>query len=163
MSGALDRIDELLLEALQNDARTPNKTLAARAGIAPSTCLERVRRLEARGVLRGYRAEVDPAAVGRGLEALVSVRLIRHAREVVESFRGHALSLPEVLAVYHLGGTDDFLLHVAVADADHLRDFVMDALTERPEVARFETSLVFEHVRRPALAPVSAGGRARAT
>ena len=142
-----DRIDDAILTALQNNARLTNKELAGRVGLAPSSCLERVRRLQQRGVLQGYRALVDPKALGVGLQAFVAVRLSQHSREVVESFRLHLLSLVEVVSVYHTGGENDFLVHVAVRDADHLRDLALDAFTTRQEVARLNTALVYEQVQ----------------
>jgi DNA-binding Lrp family transcriptional regulator len=142
----LDRIDFGLLEALLENARLTNKELAARVGLAPSTCLERVRRLRRLGVIRGYHADVDPGALGVGLQAIVAVRLHQHARELFTSFRDHLIQRPEVVSLYHVGGSADFLVHVAVRDTDHLRDFAFDELTSRPEVTHIETSLVFEHV-----------------
>lgn len=142
-----DRIDCLLLAELQKNARISNKALARKAGVAESTCLERVRRLEREGVLRGSHAEVDPARLGAGLQALIRVRLARHARTEVEAFRRHALARPEVLTLFHVAGADDFLLHVAVRDAAHLRELTLDAFTTRKEVGRIETSLIFEHAR----------------
>jgi DNA-binding Lrp family transcriptional regulator len=154
----LNRIDFAILAALQNDARLSNKELAARVGLAPSSCLERVKRLREAGVLTGFRALVDP---GIAMQALVFVRLARHARQQVKAFRQHALSLPETIALYHVAGQHDFLVHVGVRDANHLRDVAMDAFTSRREVARIETHLIFEHATRPAL-PVlveASGGR----
>lgn len=148
---ALDRIDIELLRLLRKNARMPNKDLAERCGIAPSTALERVRRLrESRSIL-GYHAEIAPAAVGIGLQAQVAVRLARHSRDDVERFVAHLRTLPEVLAWYHLGGRDDFLAHVGVRDSEHLRDFALHALTERPEVAHIETRLIFAFERSPVL------------
>jgi len=147
----LDRIDFAILEHLQNEARLSNKELAARVGLAPSSCLERVRRLQVEGVLRGFRAEVNPRSLGIALEALVFVRLARHARKPVGSFRRHCLDLAETLAVYHVAGQYDFIVHVAVRDADHLRDLTLDAFTTRAEVAQLETHLIFEHARRTLL------------
>jgi DNA-binding Lrp family transcriptional regulator len=141
----LDRIDFEILKLLQSNARLPNKVLAERIGVAPSTCLERVRRLVAAGVLRSFHAEVATDALGIGLQAMIAVRLRQHSREMVEGFRRHALSRREVLAVYHVAGANDFLVHVAVRDADQLRDLAMDAFTTRPEVARLETNLIFEY------------------
>ena len=77
----------------------------------------------------------------------MAVRLSQHSREVVESFRSHLLSLVEVVSVYHTGGENDFLVHVAVRDADHLRDLALDAFTTRQEVARLNTALVYEQVQ----------------
>jgi DNA-binding Lrp family transcriptional regulator len=145
----LDRTDFEILAALQNDARLSNKELAARVGLAPSSCLERVRKLRSGGVLTGFRALVDPRALGVAIQALVFVRLARHARRQVKAFRQHALSLPETVALYHVAGQHDFIVHVGVRDANHLRDLAMDAFTSRPEVARIETHLIFEHIPAP--------------
>lgn len=147
----LDRTDRDILIHLQKKARLTNKELAAQVDLAPSTTLGRVRRLEETGVVRGYHAEVDPRAAGIGLQALVAVRIRQHSREMVESFQRHALSLTEVTQVFHLTGESDFLVHVAVRDADHLRELTLTAFTERPEVARIETALVFSHHRTPTI------------
>ncbi|MEM7481778.1 MAG: Lrp/AsnC family transcriptional regulator [Acidobacteriota bacterium] len=142
---ALDRTDHALLTALQKNARITNKELAVQVGLAPSTCLERVRRLERGGAITGYHAEVSPKALGIGIQALIAIRLTRHSRDRVDSFRRHALTLPEVIAIYHLAGANDFLVHVAVQDSNTLRDFALSAFTTRPEVAHLETNLIFEH------------------
>lgn len=145
---SLDRIDVRILDELQNDARLSNKELAARIGLAPSSCLERVRRLENAGVLRGYHAEVARRALGIEIEALISIRLRDHSRDGVEDFRESALARDEVIAVYHLAGAIDFLVHVAVPDTQHLRDVALEAFSTRAEVAHVETSLIFDHARR---------------
>ena len=150
-NSTLDRIDRQLVAALRKNARLSNKELAARVGLSASSCLERVRRLESRGVLRGYHAEVDPRALGVGLQAVVAVRLSRHSRALVDSFREHVLGTPEVRMVYHVAGASDFLLHVAVRDPEHLRELVLSAFTVRPEVAHVETALIFEQLRNPEL------------
>lgn len=150
----LDRTDRALVAALQNNARISNKDLAELVGLAPSTCLERVRALRARGVLRGFHADVDHAALGRSLEAIVAVRVRPHSRVHVDAFWEYALSLPEVIEVFHVTGADDFLVHVGVADMDGLRDFVLDRLTVRPEVAHVESHLIYAQGRRPALEPL---------
>ncbi len=143
----LDRTNRTIVRHLQKNARMSNKELAAAVGIAPSTCLERVRRLEELGVVKGYHAEVEARAVGAHLQAMVAVRLRQHARPLVERFASHALALPEVVQLFHTAGEVDFLVHVAVRDTDHLRDLALTAFTERPEVDRIETWLVFAHSR----------------
>ena len=142
----LDRIDAAIVRLLQQKARTSNKEVAAAVGVAPSTALERTRRLEADGVLTGYHADVAPGAVGVELQALVAVSLRQHARPLVEAFEAHALGLPEVVQLFHTTGASDFLVHVAARDTAHLRALAL-SLTERPEVARIETSLLFAHRR----------------
>lgn len=153
---ALDRMDHTILAELQHNARLTNKELAGRIGLSPSSCLARVRRLQASGVLRGFHAEVDPAALGLSLQALVSVQLRRHAREAFASFRAHLLTVPAVVAVYQLSGSHDFLVHVAVRDTQHLSDLLDVSFAEHPEIGHMSTALVFECVRtlaRPAEPP----------
>lgn len=143
---ALDRTDVGLIRALQEDGRRTTKELAAAVSLSTSATHERVRRLFATGVLRGVHAEVEPSAIGIGLQAIIQVHLQRHSRDAVIAFRDHALAQPEVVAVTHLTGAVDFLVHVAVRDTDHLRDLALAAFTTRDEVARLETSVVYEHV-----------------
>ena len=144
---ALDRTDRAIVTLLQENARLSNKEIAGRVGIAQSTCSERIRRLEQAGVFRGFHADVHPAVGGVGLQAMIAVRLHRHETTQVARFRQYAEQLPEVVAFYHMAGTNDFLVHVVVRDSDHLRDIAMGAFTAQPEVAHIETSIIFEHTR----------------
>src|SRR6059058_5012952 len=109
----LDDVDRRLLRELAADARVPNNALAERVGIAPSTCLGRVRALRERGVIRGYHADIDPAALGRPIQAMISVRLQSHARGQISDFATKVAALPEVLNVFFLAGAVDFYLHIA--------------------------------------------------
>jgi DNA-binding Lrp family transcriptional regulator len=142
----VDDVDRRLLRELARDARIPNNALAELAGIAPSTSLGRVRALRERGVIRGYHADVDPVALGRPLQAMIAVRLQSDARGHIRRFVADAARLSEVLNVFFLAGKDDFLLHVAAASTEGLRDFV-ENLSSDADVAYTETSLIFEHVR----------------
>ncbi len=142
----LDRIDYAILVALQEDARIANKDLAARVGVAPSTCLERVRRLVNSGAIRGYRTEVEPGVLGIGVQAMIAIRLVQHARVSFDQLERELLKLREVVSVYLLTGAQDLLVHVAVRDVAHLRD-LLQTLTARGDVAHVETSLVFEVAR----------------
>lgn len=154
----LDRIDGEILDILQGQARTPNKEIAERVGIAPSTCLDRVRRLMDEGVLLGFRGEVSPQAMGANVQALVSIRLAGRDREKTEAFSRYVLDLQEVVAVYYTAGPFDLILHVAVRDAQHLRDWSMDSLGTRAEVAHTETALLL-HVERASHVPDYASRR----
>ena len=145
-AGDLDDIDRHIVHELARDARIANNALADRVGIAPSTCLGRVRSLRERGVIRGYHADVDPAALGRPLQAMIAVRLQTHARSHIRGFAAGMARLPEVLNVFFLAGKDDFLLHVAAASTASLREFV-ETLSSNGDVSYTETSLIFEHVR----------------
>ena len=143
----LDRIDFEIVRQLRNNARLSNKELAGIIGLAPSSCLVRVRGLQREGVLLGYHADVNPKSLAVGLQALISIRLQRHSKSDVESFRSHALALPEVRELYHLAGANDFLVQVWVRDPEHLRELVMSSFTAREEVAHIETGLIFEHTQ----------------
>ncbi len=145
-AGRVDEVDRAIVRVLMRDGRIPNNALAEQVGIAPSTCLGRVRSLQERGVIRGFHADVDLTALGLSLQALIAVRLQAHAREQVDSFRRTAPELPGVLDLFHMAGGDDYLLHVAVTSSDALRDFVLNHLTSHPAVGHAETSLIFERV-----------------
>jgi DNA-binding Lrp family transcriptional regulator len=147
----LDATDRAILEALSEDARMPNNRLAERVGIAPSTCLARVKALRDEAVLLGFHAEIDLAALGRPLQAIIAVRLAVHAREQIDAFTNDVRQLPGVLSVFHMTGVTDYLLWVAAADMQDLRDFVVDHLATHPAVAHAETSLIYEHRRGPGI------------
>jgi DNA-binding Lrp family transcriptional regulator len=124
-------------------------------GVSPSTSSERVRALCADGVITGYHAAVDLRALGRDVQAMTAVTIRPPTRENIESFRNWVAELPELVGVFVVSGASDFLLHVAVPDTNALYAFVIDRLTERNEVAHVNPSVVYEHVRRPVLEPLS--------
>jgi DNA-binding Lrp family transcriptional regulator len=143
----LDEIDRSILRHLAADGRIANNALADRVGIAPSTCLSRMRGLLQRGVIRGFHADIDPAALGRPIQAMIAVRLQTHARGNIPDFVARVVELPEVLNVFFVAGSDDFLVHLAAASTENLRDVVVMNLSANPDVAFTETNLIFEHVR----------------
>ena len=143
----LDPVDAEIVYLLQREARLSNKELAGRVGISPSTCLERVRRLQKRGVIRSYHAEIDPAACGIHIQALVSIRLERHAQVAFDALRDKLLEIPEVLSVYLLAGAQDVLLHVVASSVQHLKRVVSEHFASRSDVAHIETSLIFDYAR----------------
>jgi DNA-binding Lrp family transcriptional regulator len=147
MKRTLDRIDYEILTLLRNNARISNKEIAARVGLAASTCLVRIRMLQTSGVITGFHADIDPSSLGVGIQAMIAVRLLRHFKPDVDAFRDHALALPEVVQLYHVAGPIDFLVHVWARDSDHLRELAMTAFTSRKEVAHIETELIFEHIQ----------------
>ncbi|MFV9672817.1 MAG: Lrp/AsnC family transcriptional regulator [Acidimicrobiia bacterium] len=151
----LDRTDRAIIALLQDNARLSNKELAAGAGIAPSTCSERMRRLETVGVFSGFHAAVDPRVLGIGMQAMIAVRLRRHSAEEVEAFELHAEALPEVISLSHVTGPNDFLIRVVVRDADHLRQLAVTGFTTMREVDHIETALIFEHKEKGTLPDLS--------
>jgi DNA-binding Lrp family transcriptional regulator len=147
----VDATDRAILELLAADARITNQRLADRVGVAPSTALGRLRSLRERGVIRGFHTEVDLAALGRPLQALVAIRLTVHTREQIDAFTQAVRTLPGVLMVFHLTGVTDYLIWVAAADAQDLREFVVDHLATHPSVSHAETSLIYEARRGPGI------------
>jgi len=149
----LDELDTAILRELQSNARRTNRDIAATVGVSPTTALDRTRALYQRGVIRGALLDVDLAAIGRPVQALIAVRIRPPSRRVIDAFREWVRALPETLAVFVTSGTEDFLIHVAVADNDSLYAFVIDKLTQRPELADVRTSVIYEHLRNDVIAP----------
>jgi DNA-binding Lrp family transcriptional regulator len=154
---ALDELDTAILRELQSDARMTNRDVAARVGVSPTTALDRTRALRRRGIVRGAILDVDLAAIGRPVQALIAVRVRPPSRPVIDSFRAWVSALPDTLGVFVTTGTEDFIVHVAVPDNNALYALVIDKLTQRPEVADVRTSIVFEHITNTRIAPVQEG------
>jgi len=157
-SVALDPVDLEILRLLQNDARMTYRELSAAVGAAPSTCLDRVARLRRSGVILGHELRLDAAMLGRPLEALLSVQVRPHRRELVGPFVERIRALPESRAVFHLAGPEDYLVQVAVAGTADLQRLVLDEFTSRREVARVETRLIFQRWECGPLLPPRAVG-----
>src|SRR4051794_17748009 len=147
----LDNTDRAILGALSRDARIPNNKLADAVGIAPSTCLARVPALREAGVLLGFHAEIDLAALGRPLQAMVAVRLAVHDRKEIEDFTRAGRRLPGVTSVFPVAVDTNFLVCLAAAEAQDLREFVVDHLATQGAVPHAETALIYEHRRGPGI------------
>ena len=141
---AVDETDRRLLEVLAVEARIPNNALAERIGIAPSTCLGRVRAMVASGVIRGFYADIDPEAVGRPLQAIIAIRLQVDSRNIIHSFAKRLAGMAEVRNVFFVAGGHDFFVRVATHDITELRQFVLVNLSGSPEVAATETNVILE-------------------
>ncbi len=151
----LDELDLAIMRELQSDARKSNREVAAAVGIAPSTCLDRVKSLHRRGIIVGASLELDLARIGRPIQALISIRIRPPSRENIEAFRSWASRRVETVGIFVVSGDEDFLLHVAVPDIQQLYAFVIDQLTQRTEVADVKTRIVYEHIRNQAITPIN--------
>ncbi|MGP3927658.1 MULTISPECIES: Lrp/AsnC family transcriptional regulator [unclassified Streptomyces] len=149
----MDEIDRSILRELQEDGRLTNQELAQRVGLTPSPCLRRVRQLEEDGVIRGYRAVIDPATVGRGFEVLVSVE-VRRDRETVEAFEAALRELPDVVEAYRLFGSPGCLLRIAVADIDAYERLWIERITALPGVTEVNSQIVMKRIKEPRGLPV---------
>jgi Lrp/AsnC family leucine-responsive transcriptional regulator len=143
----LSRIDRNILRELQQDGRLSYAELARRVGLTTTPCIERVRRLQRDGVLQGFTAMVNPAAVGAGLVVFVQIRLSRTSQDNFEQFKTRASELPEVQECYLVSGNFDYLIKARVADMTAYREFLGDALLGLPGVQESTSYVVMETVR----------------
>ena len=146
MSDGLDRTDRRLLALLQRDGRLPVAELARRVHLSPTPCLERVRRLEREGFIRGYSADLDPARLGAGLIAFVEVQLDRTTPDVFNRFRDGVIGLDPVQECHMVAGGFDYLLKVRTGDMAAYRRF-LEELAALAGVHQTHTYVVMEEVK----------------
>ena len=142
----IDDTDSAILRAWAMDARRSLREVAAEVGVSATTVHERARAMQRRGLIKGAHLDLDLAQLGRGVQALVAVRIRPPTRENIESFRDWVIDLPETVGVFVTSGQSDFIVHVAVASNDQLYAFVIDRLTSRESIADVQTSVIYEHV-----------------
>jgi len=143
----MDLIDRAILRHLQADGRLTNVELAEHVRLSPSPCLRRVRALEQAGVIRGYHADIDPAAVGRGFEVTVHIELTLKDRATVETFEAGLAALDEVVECRRMFGLPDYVVRVAVADQAAYEAFYMNKLAELPGLARVNSQFTMKLVK----------------
>ncbi|HEX3102109.1 MAG TPA: Lrp/AsnC family transcriptional regulator [Pyrinomonadaceae bacterium] len=151
----IDGTDEQILTILQNDARIPNAEIARQIGLAPSAVLERIRKLEDRGVIRGYRTEIDPQAVEFGLTVFVTVKTTECGRDAEEALA----AIPEVLEVHDVAGEDCFMLKIRTKDTDALGRLLREKIKTIPSVSGTRTTVVLETYKETNALPLE--GKAR--
>lgn len=151
---ALDRTDLRMLAVLQREGRITNAELAERVSLSPSACLRRLQRLESDSIINGYAAQIDPQAVGLGLQAFVRVQLSKHESEAIEGFVENVNRWDEVVACHALTGDMDYLLHVYVADLQDFSRFLLDHLLNAAGVADVNSSFVLRTVKRSLSLPL---------
>jgi Lrp/AsnC family transcriptional regulator, leucine-responsive regulatory protein len=157
---SLDSVDRAILQTLQANARTSNADIARRLGMAPSAVLERIRKLEARGIVAGYAAQLKPAAVGFGLAAFIFVRA---DEPVGAGLVGERLAaVPEVQEVHHIAGEDCYLVKVRVADTEAIGRLLRDAIGSIPQVRSTRTTIVLGTVKESTMLPLGARADAAA-
>lgn len=145
-SVVLDKADMRILSLLQREGRISNVTLARRVNLSPSPCLERVRRLEAAGLIQGYGARLDAAALGFGTTAFIQVTLDRTTAEVFDRFRDEVVLIAAVAECHMVAGGFDYLLKLRLADMDAYRS-VLATIVDLPGVAQTHTYVVIEPIK----------------
>ncbi len=138
----MDELDRDIMVALQREGRKSNLALSRQLDLSPSAMLGRVRRLEESGAIRGYRAVVDPAALGITVQAMVVVKLREHSEEAIREFEAAVKGVLGVRACYHVTGQFDMVMVLALRDLDHLSQMIRVDLAKIPGVMQLETMLI---------------------
>jgi Lrp/AsnC family transcriptional regulator, leucine-responsive regulatory protein len=149
----INDIDNQILNIIQQDARISNVEIARQVGLAPSAVLERVKKLEERGIIRGYATELDAAQIGFGLTAFVAVRTNDCCAET-DKFLA---AIPEVLEVHDVAGEDSYLLKVRVKNTEDLARLLRERLKNVPNIASTKTTIVLQTIKETTALPISQG------
>jgi len=155
----IDDIDGAILDLLQDNARLPQAEIARVVGLAPSAVLERIRKLEGRGVIKGYAALVDPHALEQSMLAFIAVRSEQAPGD--DSVAQALAQCPEVLELHHVAGDDCYLLKVRARDAEHIGQLLRHRFGRIPGVRSTRTTIVLETVKETPRLPVRTGEQAR--
>ncbi len=143
----MDALDHAIITHLQQDGRLTNQELAARVGLTPAPCLRRVRRLESDGVVTGYRAVVDPEALGRGFEVLIHADLIAKDLATVEAFEERVAAMEEVAELRRMFGLPDYFIRAQVADSAAYERWLTTHLMGDPAIARVDSRITMKLVK----------------
>jgi Lrp/AsnC family leucine-responsive transcriptional regulator len=143
----LDDIDVAILRSLQADGRQTNVALAKSVGLSPTPCIERVKGLEAQGLIRGYAANLDPDRVGLGLLVFIEVSIARTSQDAFDQFQEAAVAIPEIQECHMVAGGFDYLLKVRVPDMHAYRAFLGEVLSQIPGIRETRTYPVMEVVK----------------
>ncbi len=143
----LDKIDQNILETLQRDGRISNVDLARRVNLSPTPCLDRVRRLEKDGYIKGYHAELCPERLKASFVTFMTVNLNRTTNDVFTDFAAHMAKLDEVVECHMVGGGFDYLLKIRTEDMAAFRRFMGEQLSQLPEVTQTHSYFVMEEVK----------------
>jgi Lrp/AsnC family leucine-responsive transcriptional regulator len=155
---ALDPFDRKILAALMENARATNVEIAQKVGLSEAPCSRRIRRLEAQGVIKGYRAQLEPEAIGIGFVAFVTLVLDYVTAATAEKFARAMQAIPEIVSCYIVSGGYDAILHVATADSAAYSDIVFNRLRRIPGVKDVRSSFVMRVIKEDRGLPVVALG-----
>ena len=143
----LDAIDVAILDALQRDGRLSNVALAKSVGLSPTPCAERVRGLEAAGIIKGYTTNLDAERLDLGLLVFIEIAIERTSQDAFEQFREAMLAIPQVEECHMVAGGFDYLLKVRVRDMAAYRTFLGEVLSKVPGIRETHTYAVMEIVK----------------
>ena len=144
----LDEIDLQILKLLGENAKIGTKEIGSKIGLTVTPTFERIRRMEKRGVIKGYTVRVDPAAIGKELMVFCQVSLKTHNTELLDVFETHVKEFPEVSSVYHVAGNYDYLVQVQVSGMAEYQSFLKEKLASIPNIANVQSTFVFSSLKK---------------
>ncbi|WP_268795158.1 leucine-responsive transcriptional regulator Lrp [Pseudoalteromonas sp. R3] len=147
MHTQLDRTDRKILVELQKDGRISNVELARRIGLSATPCLERVKKLEREGYIKGYKAVVDPVKLGQGLLVFVEVTVNKNSPDVFDRFNQAVKQHDEIIECHLVSGNFDYLLKTRVTDMSEYRGVLGEILLKLPSISESRTYVVMEEVK----------------
>ncbi len=147
MTVQLDTIDLQILDLLSKNGKLGNKEIAAVIGLSTTPTFERVKRLEKKGIIKGYIAILDKKKIGKGLKVFCQVSLKSHNAEIIDGFEAEIIHLSEVSACYHIAGDFDYSLFIEVADMDEYQQFLKQKLANIPNIANVQTAFVMSTLK----------------
>lgn len=142
MKERLDNADRSILRLLQEDGRMTNADLARKVGLSPPSMLQRVRRLEQKGFLKGYSAQLDPEKLGFGLQIMAMISLSMHQEQPIEMFLREVKDIPEVLECYHVSGDFDFMLKIVAKDMHDYERILRDNLSTIKAIGKIHSCFI---------------------
>jgi len=155
MAEKLDKADFAILAALQAEGRLPNVDLAERVALSPSPCLRRVRQLEEMGVIEGYRAVLNRAALGLNLTVFVEIKVGQHSRKNAAALQTALIAIPEVIACHMVSGTFDFMVEIVTPDLKSYEHLLSETLLTLPMVASIRSNFSLRAVKTAAPLPLA--------
>lgn len=149
-----DNTDRRILEILQADAKITNAQLSKEVGLSPAPTLERVKKLENAGVILSYHAQLDKTEIGLGVTTFIQVTLKGHRKEFVTLFVDKINEIPEVIECHHITGKGDFILKAVASDISAYQKWMIDIISEIPEIAAMETTVILHTFKDSKIMPI---------
>ena len=147
MDKNIDAIDQQIMQLLLSNSKLGTKEIAAKIGLSVTPTFERIKRLERKGIIKGYTAILDKKKIGKGLKVFCQVSLKSHNAEIIDGFEAEIVHLTEVSACYHIAGDFDYSLFIEVADMDEYQHFLKQKLANIPNIANVQTAFVMSTLK----------------
>jgi Lrp/AsnC family leucine-responsive transcriptional regulator len=150
---AIDKTDLHILKVLQLNGRITNLELSHTIGLSPAPTLERVKKLEKKGIIKSYHARVDETKLGIGIKALMLITLPRHTEGIVDKFKKQIAEIAEITDCYKVTGNADYILHVMVPDIHAFEDLVARKIATIEEISQMQTMVILSKAKESNIIP----------